>query len=352
MKKIAAKLLGVLLVGCLGLSAFSCKLQGDIGDDDLKKIYTQTLAECENTVVIKADENSINFITFIDYSDKEAGVVVEPIGCKKVESEDDVDVSTVTKAFNPNMKFETGEYYAFTFAEAKKYAVYLGQKDRELKKGDDKGTDKYHVRGWFELKKDEGVYFKASSVKQVVSKVGVVEIGCDEPTGSSKYTKGDYSVTAIYPLKETETEFLAPTDYEGGEEKQKAWVPIESVKIEDIKIANGKTGSFVFPAGEYTLVLKQPNRYKDIDGNVIEPNENEIKKQDGRYWGYEVVVPAEGSKEILTSNVSTRKVGEKTYSLKFCLDDTKNFYFTDQTGNGARSVASELFLLDFDDVQK
>lgn len=342
------KLGNALLLGALAavlLTAVGCKQEASLGDEAGKWGGQDTSDKSLNTksLTITADKYDIDFICFVD----EDGVVQYP---KKYTGKATGDTAAAWSGLTEAVKKDSSIAFDFTDlmgdAGTKKFTLYIWQKNAEPKNGEVGSKD---FRGTVTIQDGVGVKIKASGYKEEVLNVGIVTITCDEPvtgqsSGTSRYPKGDYTITQLRALMPLGTQ----------NDKNQDLFQLNDKFTFDCSIRNDETKSFVFPANNSEteksyVAMAQPNRMKDL----TEEEWRELKSKSpstpwadtfakekeldaNRFWSFKEGVPAH-TETLYNSSSAT---------VKMCINDDGTY--TNATGDDSRSAydAPAVFVLE------
>ena len=253
----------LLLALVLTMSVLGCKGIDDLGGDagkwqDLNPLNDEGLVQC---IQLHADNEQIDWWVVTD-SNK---ILLEPnTDYKYVDS----NGMSLNNGIKEGELIPKGESVYLKFKKAEDVIVWIHQ-ENVAAKNEQKGAKDF--RGTVNVQSAQGFRVDASDYREVVSKVGIVKVTCDEggTTGKGDWS-GDYRITEIWPL----------TNKNGPQ-----WEAAEGLKYKlgnDGAIETGKSKRFIFPAGDSIIALKQPDRFNENSENPAE-KEAMVKQKDW-YW--------------------------------------------------------------------
>ena len=260
----------LLLALVLTMSVLGCKGGADLDMskvkkwNDLQSLNDPDLVQC---IELVADKNDIDWWIITNQD----GVVLEP---EKdyifVDNEGNKTSGTESKLIQK----EDSIFLKFTKTDD--VVVWIFQEDVDPKDFE-KGTCDF--RGRVNIESAQGFKVKASKYREEVSKVGIINLNCNETRTDGDETNaeiidgkvegnwhGNYRVTEVWPLSQ--------------KKNSPEWEATEGLKfIFDDPIEEGSSRRLVYPADVETVIaLKQPDRFTDAD------DKEKIEAQKNWYW--------------------------------------------------------------------
>ncbi len=273
------KILGIILLVALTLVTFGCKPEADLGADARNWNNLQSIGgNSQNLLQIKASEFDIDWWVITD----EKGIVIEDYNAYIVEPK--AEANNPVQQSSPIPQGTTIEL-KFNFEKNTKVVLWIAQDERVPKNTKADGTQyeagSKDYRGRIPVGPNQGYIAVDKDYREEMSPIGVINITCNEtgkenPKDELKVGNwsGNYRITEVWPLSQGKK-----ADGSASPE----WVATEGLKFileEGNYIEEGTSKSFIFPAGEETvLALKQPDRFVEGKDDAAK-----IEKQKDWYW--------------------------------------------------------------------
>lgn len=273
----------------LTLFTFGCKKEVEAGADVRAwNILAQDGACGDRAVTLEVTKGNITWFCWTVHQ-ADGGQIQTPGKDYDIYEWDDSDKTDhfdESKKVNDITTLENDKIYIFDFHVEGKYDLYIHQPDAEKAKNAE-GVAVKDFRGKVKVEGNT-VHLKDTGYKDITGKNVEVYIYNNEPTSTSFWKGGDYTVTELWPL------VLDTPDKDGGNGSGSIWKVDQSLKYTGLSFSNGKTAGWLFPCEEgkdIMVAMYQPNRGTGTpDGNSTEEKKTiNLNTYYGRLFSYSTI---------------------------------------------------------------
>lgn len=284
------KAFGIILLVVLALLTVGCPQEQQAGED--AKLWLNGISDGSvkggKAVTLTVEKGDVDWFCWTHF---DTGVI-QTLGTdynvyawedRDSLKKDDVDPSTLKKL--TERKLENGKTYLFVFNVADVYNLYIHQPEVAAK-GCEAGAKDF--RGKIKVVDNQTWHYKDGGYTGIVDKNVELYITNNEPTATSFWQGGDYTVTELWPLVPTEQNEDGTYKTDSGS----IWAVDQELKYSSISLSNGNTQGFLFPVEkdkDIMIAMYQPRRNTGTPLNSAateEQKEENIATYFGKYIAY------------------------------------------------------------------